>query len=260
MVQSPKQKKRVFPVSAVIAAACCIVAVSCAALFGGFDVAQGANPADTTTLGIGSTRSGAATEADSLDAAAKLGYATGDSVSDTPVSDTRVAGNGTAVQTSTSDSLKKAATRTITVNDPDPVVVLAAVDMGNESTIAAAATIGTTNPLPTAPQIEPDTSGEGWMTGLASGYDVASSSTLTASGRAFSDDCVTVAVPQGQEYLLGHAVEIVYGGKTVVATVTDTGGFAPYGRALDLAGGVYAAFGAPVVSDWGVRTVSYRFL
>lgn len=243
--------------------ACCILAVSALVLFGGFDVAQGANKADTTTLGVGSVRSTAApANEESVNPAVKLGIATADedgAVSAT-VSDTRAAQDGTSVQASTAESLKTASTRTITVKDPDPVVVLAAVDVENENTVAAAATIGTTNPLPTAPHLDPDTSGDGWLSGQASGYDVASSSTLTYSGRAFNDNCVTVAVPQGQEYLVGHAVEIVYNNQVVVATVTDTGGFAPYGRVLDLAGGVFKAFGAPTTADWGVRTVSYRFL
>ena len=42
--------------------------------------------------------------------------------------------------------------------------------------------------------------------------------------------------------------------------VTDTGGFASLGRDLDLAGGVWRALGASSTDEWGVRTVSYRFL
>ncbi|WP_322354499.1 hypothetical protein [Paratractidigestivibacter sp.] len=101
-----------------------------------------------------------------------------------------------------------------------------------------------------------------WMSGLASAYGIDNNtgSTATASGIPLTSDSMTVAVPVSQSYLLGSTVEIRYGGKTVAATVTDTGGFASYGRVLDLAGGVWKAFGFSSDSDWGVRAVSYRFL
>ena len=84
--------------------------------------------------------------------------------------------------------------------------------------------------------------------------------TDTASGVDLSESSVTVAVPESQAYLLGRIVEVCYDGKVVIATVTDTGGFARYGRVLDLAPGVYKAFGFSSYEDWGTRTVSYRFL
>lgn len=242
-------------VGACIVAALCIAAVAGVMMFVGSESAQGADKADSATLGIGTNRS--TVDGDGgFDTASKL---------DTPedgsaVSDSRASVQGTAVKASTGADLKTASMRTITVKDPDPVVALAAVDQEDTNTLAVAKTIGDADPLPTAPRLAVDTSGAGWQFGLASGYDVASSSTLTRSGRAFDDDCVTVAVPQGQEDLLGHPVEIVYEGQVVVATVTDTGGFAPYGRVLDLAGGVWKAFGCSTVQQWGVRTVSYRFL
>ena len=101
-----------------------------------------------------------------------------------------------------------------------------------------------------------------WMNGLASAYDIEDNTggTATASGIPLTHDSMTVAVPVSQSYLLGRTVEIRYGGKTVTATVTDTGGFASYGRVLDLAGGVWQAFGFSSGDDWGVRAVSYRFL
>ena len=71
---------------------------------------------------------------------------------------------------------------------------------------------------------------------------------------------MTVAVPESQDHLLGRLVEIVYDDKVVVATITDTGGFEKYGRALDLAGGVWKAFGVSSWEDWGVREVKYKFL
>lgn len=106
-----------------------------------------------------------------------------------------------------------------------------------------------------------ETDGE-WMCGLASAYDVDNNTggTATASGAILTGDSVTVAVPASQYYLLGRTVEIRYGGKTITATVTDTGGFASYGRVLDLAGGCWKAFGFSSCYDWGVRAVQYRFL
>ena len=106
-----------------------------------------------------------------------------------------------------------------------------------------------------------ETDGE-WMCGLASAYDVDNNTggSATASGAILTSDSVTVAVPASQYYLLGRTVEIRYGGKTITATVTDTGGFASYGRVLDLAGGCWKAFGFSSCYDWGVRAVQYRFL
>lgn len=106
-----------------------------------------------------------------------------------------------------------------------------------------------------------ETDGE-WMCGLASAYDVDNNTggTATASGAILTSDSVTVAVPASQYYLLGRTVEIRYGGKTITATVTDTGGFASYGRVLDLAGGCWKAFGFSSCYEWGVRAVQYRFL
>ena len=108
---------------------------------------------------------------------------------------------------------------------------------------------------------EVETDGE-WMLGSASAYDVSSNTGFdqTASGEALTDTSMTVAVPASQRYLLGRSVQIRYNGVTVTARVTDTGGFAQYGRVLDLAGGVWKAFGFSSTSDWGVRMVQYRFL
>lgn len=108
---------------------------------------------------------------------------------------------------------------------------------------------------------EVETDGE-WMFGSASAYDVSSNTGFdqTASGETLTDTSMTVAVPASQRYLLGRSVQIRYNGVTVTARVTDTGGFAQYGRVLDLAGGVWKAFGFSSTSDWGVRMVQYRFL
>lgn len=101
-----------------------------------------------------------------------------------------------------------------------------------------------------------------WMVGYASAYSLADNTgwSATASGEELTDDSVTVAVPASQSYLLGRSVEISYNGITITARVTDTGGFARYGRVLDLAGGCWKAFGFDSPNAWGVRMVSYRFL
>lgn len=108
---------------------------------------------------------------------------------------------------------------------------------------------------------EVETDGE-WMIGYASAYSVADNTgdNATASGDILTDDSMTVAVPLSQRYLLGRTVQIRYGGRTITATVNDVGGFAQYGRALDLAGGCWKAFGCSSPYEWGVRTVQYRFL
>ena len=81
---------------------------------------------------------------------------------------------------------------------------------------------------------------QGWKSGLASAYTIADNTggTATASGVELTEHSMTVAVPVSRRDLIGKKVEIYYNGTTVTATVTDTGGFAPLGRDLDLAGGV----------------------
>lgn len=101
-----------------------------------------------------------------------------------------------------------------------------------------------------------------WMIGMASAYSVDSNTggNATASGDELTDDSMSVAVPLSQRYLLGRSVQIRYSGKTITAVVNDVGGFAAYGRVLDLAGGCWKAFGCSSASEWGVRAVQYRFL
>ncbi len=103
---------------------------------------------------------------------------------------------------------------------------------------------------------------QGWKSGRASAYTIADNTggTATASGVELTEHSMTVAVPVSRRDLIGKKVEIYYNGITVTATITDTGGFAPLGRDLDLAGGVWRALGASSTDGWGVRTVSYRFL
>lgn len=103
---------------------------------------------------------------------------------------------------------------------------------------------------------------EGWQVGQASAYSLATNTgwNATASGVKLTEHSMTVAVPADRLDLLGKTCEIYYNGMVVRATVTDTGGFASYGRDLDLAGGVWRAFGASSTDEWGVREVSYRFV
>lgn len=220
-----------------------ILVALCVASFVTLNTAQGSDPVSADTIGLGAEQSTKASESQELPSS-KLdtGMATADA--------------------SAADALRQASERTIAVEDPDPVVEIAAVDVETQSTVEAAARVGETDPLPTAPRVVPDTSEEGWHTGMASAYDLETNQgwDATALGVTLARDSVTVAVPEGQEHLLGRAVEIVYGDTVVVATVTDTGGFAKYGRALDLAGGVWKAFGASTWGEWGVRQVSYKFL
>ena len=100
-----------------------------------------------------------------------------------------------------------------------------------------------------APEPAPDP-GAGWSTGIA-------------SGAVCDDGSMGVAVPMAwprywQYY--GRTVEISYGGMTVLATVNDCGYMGGGSRVLDLQPGVWKAFGFSSCNDWGLRTVSYRFL
>lgn len=111
-----------------------------------------------------------------------------------------------------------------------------------------------------------DSSQEGWKTGSASAYGSESDGTLgasTATGAVVTETSMGVAIPlswpNARSYL-GRQVEISYGGSTVIATVNDLGGMGGGSRSLDLQPGVWKAFGASSCFDWGVRTVSYRFL
>ncbi len=131
---------------------------------------------------------------------------------------------------------------------------------GNSSSSSSSSSSSTSNPAATD-GTEVETDGE-WMIGYASAYSLADNTggNATASGEILTDDSMTVAVPLSQRYLLGRTVQIRYGGKTVTATVNDVGGFAKYGRVLDLAGGVWKSFGYDSPTAWGVRAVQYRFL
>lgn len=240
-VSHTARPRRVLPIVAAVLVFVALVAAASSAFM--LQPAVASHDVDSTTLGIGSAQR-SATESDFASAHERIGTAAADGA-----------------------SLTKAASRTITVKDPDPVIVISAYDASNANTAAAALALGTTDPLPTAPHIIPD-EGDGWSVGSASAYSFADNddgkgnfgTDATASGRPLSSYEYTVAVPESQAYLLGHPVAIRYGETIIVATVTDTGGFAGYGRALDLAPGCWRLFGANSVHDWGVRTVYYKFL
>ena len=235
-----RRTSRVIPVFC----ASCAVVVGALALMFGLSAADASRDVDSTTLGIGTQVS---------------------TVEDEEV--TASSSSRVDVQSPDGSALSRGASRSITVSDPDPVIVISAVDYTNSNTVAAAEQLGTTDPLPTAPHILPDES-DGWSTGQVSGYSPAScydsegnpGHTTTASGVTLTYSSLTVAMPESQSHLLGSAVAIRYGETIVVATVTDTGGFEGYGRALDLAPGVWQAFGASSEQEWGVRTVYYKFL
>lgn len=214
--------------------------------------AQGDGEQDSTTIGVGASQASNATTLTAADRAAASADASVDDAS--AVSETIDPTDG--------------AQRSITVKDPDPVVVPVAVDESNPEALEKAAEVCTLDPLPTAPRVAPDLTDGTWSSGVASAYAIATNDdgkgnfgvTDTASGVDLSDNGITVAVPESQSSLLGRVVEICYDDKVVIATVTDTGGFAQYGRALDLAPGVYKAFGVSSYEEWGTRTVHYRFL
>ena len=101
-----------------------------------------------------------------------------------------------------------------------------------------------------------------WLTGSCSAYGSTSDNTLghaTATGAIVTESSMGIAMPIGKARY-GAKVELNYGGKTCIAVVNDCGGFGSYGRTFDLQPGVWRALGASSCEDWGVRTVSYRWL
>lgn len=126
------------------------------------------------------------------------------------------------------------------------------------------ATPVTPDPNPTPPSDD----GSGWQSGAASAYGGSTDPYTpnpgrTATGDVCDDNSMGVAIPMSwpnYRSYYGRTVEISYNGMTVLATVNDCGGLLGGARSLDLQPGVWKAFGFSSCSDWGVRTVSYRFL
>lgn len=223
------------------------------------NLAQGANETDSSTIGIGSSQS-------SIETVSAKDRITG--VQETSDSNNDSASSESSKTQDSNTNLAQSAQRSITVEDPDPVIVPVAVDYSNSLAVEKAQEVCTLDPLPTAVHISPDINDGTWLSGTASAYNVSSNDdgngnfgvSDTASGIDLYNESVTVAVPEDQADLLGSIVEIYYDGSVVVATVTDTGGFGQFGRVLDLAPGVYQAFGVSSPNDWGTRTIYYRFL
>lgn len=125
---------------------------------------------------------------------------------------------------------------------------------------------------PSAPSNDAGSGGadvsSGWLSGTASAYGGSSDPNTpnpgtTATGAVCDDNSMGVAIPMSMPNYasyLGRSVEISYNGVTVVATVNDCGYMGGGSRALDLQPGVFKALGFSTCQDWGVRTVSYRFL
>ena len=110
--------------------------------------------------------------------------------------------------------------------------------------------------------------GAGWSTGIASAYGGSTdpytpNPGVTATGDVCDDWSMGVAVPMAWDrywQYYGRTVEISYNGITVFAIVNDCGYMGGGSRSLDLQPGVWKAFGYSSCTEWGLRTVQYRFL
>ena len=142
----------------------------------------------------------------------------------------------------------------------------AASNSGNQSSSGSSSGSSNSNGSGSNNSNSSNTSTSGWQSGVVSAYGSTSDGTLgahTATGAIVSESSMGVAVPMSMpnyRSYFGRSVEISYGGRTVVAVVNDCGGLGGGSRALDLQPGVWKALGASSCFDWGVRTVSYRFL
>lgn len=142
----------------------------------------------------------------------------------------------------------------------------AASNSGNQSSNGSSSGSSNSNGSSSNSSNSSNTSTSGWQSGVVSAYGSTSDGTLgahTATGAIVSESSMGVAVPMSMpnyRSYFGRSVEISYGGHTVVAVVNDCGGLGGGSRALDLQPGVWKALGASSCFDWGVRTVSYRFL
>lgn len=77
--------------------------------------------------------------------------------------------------------------------------------------------------------------------GTASWYGFEHHGRRTASGEVFDQWGMTAAAPS-RKYL-GERWRVTYRGKSVVVRITDTGGFAKYGRIIDLSRGAATKLG-----------------
>lgn len=135
-----------------------------------------------------------------------------------------------------------------------------AEEKARQEALAAAAAAGD---IEQAPQ---ELTGDGWVICIASAYTIADNdppgSTATASGIPLDESVPTVAMPMSMSpsRFYGRQIQIVYNGMSIVATVTDCGAMGGGSRGLDLTPAVFRAFGASSADEWGLRSVSYRFL
>lgn len=142
----------------------------------------------------------------------------------------------------------------------------AASNSGSQSSSGSSSESSNSNGSSSNNSNSSNTNTSGWQSGVVSAYGSTSDGTLgahTATGAIVSESSMGVAVPMSMpnyRSYFGRSVEISYGGRTVVAVVNDCGGLGGGSRALDLQPGVWKALGASSCFDWGVRTVSYRFL
>lgn len=121
--------------------------------------AQGSKQEDSSTLGLGSSRA-QAVDTQQLSSAQRASGVTDASSSVDGVTVTEAADATEATQ------------RSITVKDPDPVVVPVAVDETNALAKQKANEVCTLDPLPTAPRVAPDVNDGTWQSGVASAYSI----------------------------------------------------------------------------------------
>ena len=121
--------------------------------------AQGSKQEDSSTLGLGSSRAQAA-DTQQLSSAQRA----------SGVADASSSVGGVTV-TEAADATE-ATQRSITVKDPDPVVVPIAVDETNALAKQKANEVCTLDPLPTAPRVAPDVNDGTWQSGIASAYSI----------------------------------------------------------------------------------------
>ena len=112
--------------------------------------AQGSKQEDSSTLGLGSSRAQAA-DTQQLSSAQRA----------SGVADASSSVGGVTV-TEAADATE-ATQRSITVKDPDPVVVPIAVDETNALAKQKANEVCTLDPLPTAPRVAPDVNDGTWQ-------------------------------------------------------------------------------------------------
>lgn len=117
---------------------------------------------------------------------------------------------------------------------------------------------GSSGGVPSGPS-----TGGAWQTTQATAYNPTGA--LTATGEPCTWNSMGVAMYMympGLSSYYGRKVEISYGQRSVVAVVNDCGGFAGHypSTMFDLQPGVWKALGASSATEWGRRTIQYRFL